>query len=207
MRCPRCVLCLVLALHVPCPGRMPVVFTALQPCRTCGICGSSTSRGSQIHQDVQTGGRGREFKSLTPPSILQSTACTCGDYCGHMSKLALQMHTDARNVETCLGTALDAAFNIMQHIGGKMVVCQTSLPSLGKGKLRHRYMCAHLLRVFTAFVLYSSFRMYLHLRACGFPGRTQRCLALTRSTHFLLPMLAMMPSTTSTRQWTSHGSR
>lgn len=52
----------------------------------------------------------------------------------------LQMHTDAKNVETCLGTALDAAFNIMQHIGGKMVVCQTSLPSFGKGKLKHRYV-------------------------------------------------------------------
>ena len=48
------------------------------------------------------------------------------------------MHTDAKNVETCLGTALDAAFNIMQHIGGKMVVVQTSLPSFGKGKLKHR---------------------------------------------------------------------
>lgn len=49
-----------------------------------------------------------------------------------------KMHTDPRNVETCLGSALDAAFNIIQHIGGKMVVVQTSLPSLGKGKLRHR---------------------------------------------------------------------
>jgi len=56
----------------------------------------------------------------------------------HLLDSLPKMHTDARNVETCLGTALDAAFSICQHIGGKMVVCQTSLPSLGKGKLRHR---------------------------------------------------------------------
>ena len=49
-----------------------------------------------------------------------------------------QMHASSRNVDTCLGSALDAAFSIMQHIGGKMIVCQCSLPSVGKGKLKHR---------------------------------------------------------------------
>lgn len=49
-----------------------------------------------------------------------------------------KMHASSRNVDTCLGSALDAAFAIIQHIGGKMVVCQCSLPSVGKGKLKHR---------------------------------------------------------------------
>jgi protein transport protein SEC24 len=48
------------------------------------------------------------------------------------------MHGASRVVDTCLGSALDAAFSIMQHIGGKMVVVQCSLPSAGKGKLKHR---------------------------------------------------------------------
>ena len=34
------------------------------------------------------------------------------------------MFATSRTVEGALGPALDAAFNVMQHIGGKMIVLQ-----------------------------------------------------------------------------------
>lgn len=43
-----------------------------------------------------------------------------------------------RTAENALGPALDAAFSICQHIGGKMLVFQTALPSAGTGKLKQR---------------------------------------------------------------------
>lgn len=49
-----------------------------------------------------------------------------------------RMHADSKTVDTCLGAALDGAFAVMQHIGGKMIVCQCSLPSVGRGKLKPR---------------------------------------------------------------------
>jgi protein transport protein SEC24 len=48
------------------------------------------------------------------------------------------MFAGTRNMEAALGPALDAAFHIMQHIGGKMVVCSGCLPTLGAGKLKPR---------------------------------------------------------------------
>ena len=36
------------------------------------------------------------------------------------------MFASTRTMESCLGPALDAAYNVMQHIGGKMVVLQVS---------------------------------------------------------------------------------
>ena len=40
--------------------------------------------------------------------------------------------------ETCFGPALQAAFRVMHHIGGKMCLFLNSLPSLGGGKLKQR---------------------------------------------------------------------
>lgn len=48
------------------------------------------------------------------------------------------MFANTRQSDSCLGAALDAAFSVMQHIGGKMVVLSTSLPSIGPGKLKQR---------------------------------------------------------------------
>jgi protein transport protein SEC24 len=48
------------------------------------------------------------------------------------------MFENTRNVETCFGSVLQAAFKVMAHIGGKMCIFQASLPSMGQGKLKHR---------------------------------------------------------------------
>merc|ERR1719409_2011395 len=48
------------------------------------------------------------------------------------------MFTGTRNMESCLGPAVTAAYRVMGHIGGKMCVFQSTLPSLGEGKLKHR---------------------------------------------------------------------
>jgi len=48
------------------------------------------------------------------------------------------MFENTPNVETCFGPALQAAFKVMAHIGGKMCIFQGSLPSLGEGRLKHR---------------------------------------------------------------------
>lgn len=49
-----------------------------------------------------------------------------------------EMFSNTRNVESAMGPAVEAAYKVMRHIGGKMVVMQSSLPSLGAGRLRHR---------------------------------------------------------------------
>ncbi|KAL6653105.1 hypothetical protein ACP70R_012030 [Stipagrostis hirtigluma subsp. patula] len=48
------------------------------------------------------------------------------------------MFQDNVNVESALGPALKAAFMVMSQIGGKLLVFQSTLPSLGIGRLRLR---------------------------------------------------------------------
>ncbi|CAN6234253.1 unnamed protein product [Urochloa humidicola] len=48
------------------------------------------------------------------------------------------MFHDNVNVESALGPALKAAFMVMSQIGGKLLVFQSTLPSLGIGRLRLR---------------------------------------------------------------------
>ena len=48
------------------------------------------------------------------------------------------MFANTRNVESAMGPAVEAAYKVMRHIGGKMIVMQSSLPSQGAGRLRHR---------------------------------------------------------------------
>jgi len=43
-----------------------------------------------------------------------------------------------RLMDSALGAALEGAFQVMQHVGGKMVVFQACLPTLGPGKLKSR---------------------------------------------------------------------
>lgn len=48
------------------------------------------------------------------------------------------MFAGTRAQDNALGPALEAAFQVMQQVGGKMVVLQAGLPSVGPGKLRVR---------------------------------------------------------------------
>ncbi|KAG1368068.1 protein transport protein Sec24-like [Cocos nucifera] len=48
------------------------------------------------------------------------------------------MFQDNANVESALGPALKAAFMVMSQLGGKLLVFQSTLPSLGVGRLRLR---------------------------------------------------------------------
>ena len=41
-------------------------------------------------------------------------------------------------VDTCTGPALNAAKRIIQHIGGKLLLFQSSLPTIGEGTLKPR---------------------------------------------------------------------
>ncbi|KAK8795671.1 hypothetical protein WA158_000328 [Blastocystis sp. Blastoise] len=49
-----------------------------------------------------------------------------------------QMYADTRIVDSCLGSALLFADKVIEDIGGKLLIFQSCLPSLGKGKLRNR---------------------------------------------------------------------
>jgi len=48
------------------------------------------------------------------------------------------MFTQTQQVESAFGSALKSAFNVIKHIGGKLLVFQSSLPLLGVGKLENR---------------------------------------------------------------------
>ena len=41
-------------------------------------------------------------------------------------------------VNTCTGPALNAAKRVIQHIGGKLLLFQSSLPTIGEGTLKPR---------------------------------------------------------------------
>ena len=49
-----------------------------------------------------------------------------------------EMHAENSVIETAFGPAIQAAFTVMSHIGGKMCVFQTKLPTIGAGKLDFR---------------------------------------------------------------------
>lgn len=49
-----------------------------------------------------------------------------------------EMHASNRSADSCLGPAVKAGSQLINHIGGKMVICQSTLPTLGIGKLRQR---------------------------------------------------------------------
>ncbi|XP_074276585.1 protein transport protein SEC24 A-like isoform X1 [Silene latifolia] len=48
------------------------------------------------------------------------------------------MFEDTMNVESAFGPALKAAFMVMRQLGGKLLIFQNSLPSIGVGRLRLR---------------------------------------------------------------------
>jgi len=45
-------------------------------------------------------------------------------------------------VDSCMGPALKAAFMVQSHIGGKMLLFQAAVPSLGPGRIRNRESAA-----------------------------------------------------------------
>lgn len=49
-----------------------------------------------------------------------------------------EMYKTTQIMEACMGSAIEAGYQLMQHIGGKMIVFQSSLPSYGLGKLKPR---------------------------------------------------------------------
>ncbi len=49
-----------------------------------------------------------------------------------------EMFASTSNTQSCLGPALQGAYMVMQKMGGKMLVFQTTMPNLGVGKLRNR---------------------------------------------------------------------
>jgi protein transport protein SEC24 len=48
------------------------------------------------------------------------------------------MFANSTNSNSCGGTALNAAKRVIEHMGGKMCVFQTTLPTLGEGALKNR---------------------------------------------------------------------
>eukprot|EP01138_Halocafeteria_seosinensis_P013706 gb/GECG01013997.1/.p1 GENE.gb/GECG01013997.1/~~gb/GECG01013997.1/.p1 ORF type:complete len:1159 (+),score=101.80 gb/GECG01013997.1/:1-3477(+) len=50
----------------------------------------------------------------------------------------LRMHSANRSADSCLGPAIKAGNQMINHIGGKIVICQSTLPTTGVGKLRQR---------------------------------------------------------------------
>jgi protein transport protein SEC24 len=48
------------------------------------------------------------------------------------------MYQQTQVVEACMGSALEAAFQVMHHIGGKMCLFQSTLPTVGLGRLKNR---------------------------------------------------------------------
>lgn len=48
------------------------------------------------------------------------------------------MYAQTQVVEACMGSALEAAFQVMHHIGGKMCLFLSTLPTIGLGRLKNR---------------------------------------------------------------------
>eukprot|EP01130_Rhizamoeba_saxonica_P018922 TRINITY_DN9650_c0_g1_i1.p1 TRINITY_DN9650_c0_g1~~TRINITY_DN9650_c0_g1_i1.p1 ORF type:complete len:822 (-),score=181.15 TRINITY_DN9650_c0_g1_i1:53-2518(-) len=50
-----------------------------------------------------------------------------------------EMFANTQNVHSCLGPAMEAAYNIQKRIGGKLLVFSNTLPSAGKGTIPQRF--------------------------------------------------------------------
>ena len=48
------------------------------------------------------------------------------------------MFSTSSAVQTCTGPALQAAKKVISHVGGKLCLFQSSLPTLGEGALKNR---------------------------------------------------------------------
>lgn len=48
------------------------------------------------------------------------------------------MYQQTQIADACMGSALEAAYQVMHHIGGKMCLFQSTLPSTGLGRLKNR---------------------------------------------------------------------
>ena len=57
---------------------------------------------------------------------------------GLVEKLSTGMFGNTSNVETAFGPALDAAYKVMNVMGGKVIAFLSSLPSIGPNKLKNR---------------------------------------------------------------------
>ena len=55
-----------------------------------------------------------------------------------LDNLPSMFEKKTNNVEVALGPALQCGYKVMQHIGGKMCVAVSALPSSGIGRLKHR---------------------------------------------------------------------
>lgn len=52
--------------------------------------------------------------------------------------MVCDMHAQTQNMESAMGPAIQAAFMAMSHVGGKLLVFQSCLPTLGAGRLMNR---------------------------------------------------------------------
>lgn len=73
-------------------------------------------------------------------------------------------------METCTGPALQAAFKVMSYTGGRLLLFQGGVPSLGVGKIKNRENAS----------LYGTDREYT-LRAPEDPVSTGRRFSLQKS--------------------------
>ena len=53
-----------------------------------------------------------------------------------------ELGADVQQVDSCMGPALKAAFMVQSHIGGKMLLFQAAVPSIGPGKIKNRESAA-----------------------------------------------------------------
>lgn len=84
------------------------------------------------------------------------------------------MFKNNREINTSLGSAIEAGYRVMGQTGGKMIVFQSSLPSVGKGSLRPRAGDGRVLGTADEFKLLSPADLYYKTQAVEF-SRQQIC--------------------------------
>lgn len=72
------------------------------------------------------------------PDDLLVNLSECKDIIISLLKNLAESFAGTRTAESCLGSALQAAFNIAQNIGGKILVFQSMIPNKGLGALKNR---------------------------------------------------------------------
>lgn len=66
-----------------------------------------------------------------------STQPAIEQFLSQLPGMLSEMNTDA-DVETCTGTAIEMAHQVIANIGGRIILLATSLPSYGSGRLVNR---------------------------------------------------------------------
>ena len=116
----------------------------------------------------------RAFSFLPIPEDLLVNLSESSTIVSQLLDVLPDMFKNNREMNTNLGSAIEAGYRVMGQTGGKMVIFQASLPSVGKGSLKPRAGDGRVLGTKDEFKMLNPADLYYKTQAVEF-SRQQIC--------------------------------